>query len=240
MNASGDAAAVWRRGTDSSGPVVIEASLRDASSGRWMPPERLSGVRFRDGLPPLDNLPGAPGVALDAHGNAVAVWQEPVHTEYATCPDAPCLSIAVAAVRPAATGIWSARERWPAAEPQAAAGPADTAVVVWTAYELHTLRCSGEPCLIVQAAVHARGEGTWNEPKYLSAPAPRPCVVPRVVGKVLATAKAALKRRNCSVGKISYARSPEVRRGRVLAQRPKAGARLRAGGSVRLVVSRGR
>jgi hypothetical protein len=240
MNVSGDAAAVWRRGTDSSAPVVIEASLRDASSGRWTPPQRLSGVRFRDGLPPLDNLPGAPGVALDAHGNAVAVWQEPVHTEYATCPDAPCLSIAVAAVRPAATGIWSAPERWPAAAPQVAAGPADTAVAVWTGYELHTLRCSGDPCLIVQAAVHEREEGTWSAPTYLSAPAPRPCVVPRVVGKALARAKAAVKRRDCSVGRISYRRSTEVRRGRVLAQRPKAGARLRAGSSVRLVVSRGR
>jgi PASTA domain len=242
VNAAGDAAAVWRRGTDGFGPVVIEASLRGAASGSWTPPQRLSEVRFRDGLPPLDYLPGAPGVALDGSGDAVAVWQEPVHTEYATCSEAPCLSSVLAAVRPAATGIWGSPTRWGAGGTQVAAEPGGTAIAVWSGYEMHTIRCAERPCLIVQAAVRPLASETWGQPTYLSAPPPPLplCVVPRVVGKPLAQAKAAVRRGHCTLGKVSYARSRKVRRGRVLAQRPKAGARLRRGARVNLIVSSGR
>jgi Ca2+-binding RTX toxin-like protein len=76
-------------------------------------------------------------------------------------------------------------------------------------------------------------------------PAPPPparprCVVPNVRGNTLAAAKAALRKRRCSAGEISRIYSPNAKRGKVLAQRPRAGTRLPVGGKVRLTVSRGR
>jgi Tol biopolymer transport system component len=71
------------------------------------------------------------------------------------------------------------------------------------------------------------------------------CWVPNVVGRPLRSARTAIRRENCSVGRIDYARSPHAR-GRVLRQRPSAAStsprptRLRRGGPVHLVVSRGR
>jgi hypothetical protein len=76
-------------------------------------------------------------------------------------------------------------------------------------------------------------------------PPPRPqvpakCVVPSVRGKTVLAAKAALRKRRCSAGAISRTYSAKVRRGIVVAQRPRAGTRLAVGGRVRLTVSRGR
>jgi DNA-binding beta-propeller fold protein YncE len=66
------------------------------------------------------------------------------------------------------------------------------------------------------------------------------CVVPRLKGKTLTAAKAALKSAGCATGSIRRARSRTVPKGRVISQRPAAGARLAAGAKVNLVVSRGR
>jgi len=68
---------------------------------------------------------------------------------------------------------------------------------------------------------------------------PPPCLVPKVVGRKLGAARAAIRRANCSLGRIRYARSARAR-GRVLRQSPRAGTRLRRGARVNLVVSRGR
>jgi hypothetical protein len=76
-------------------------------------------------------------------------------------------------------------------------------------------------------------------------PAPPPvrgvtgCRVPRVVGVRLATARTKIRRAHCSVGRIRY-KHALARRGRVIAQRPRAGVRLRRGARVSLIVSRGR
>jgi plastocyanin len=71
-------------------------------------------------------------------------------------------------------------------------------------------------------------------------PPPRPpkCVVPNVRGKLLRTAKRAIVKAHCSVGRVRYARSKR-KRGRVLAQSPRPGRRLARGAKVSLVVSRG-
>jgi hypothetical protein len=66
-------------------------------------------------------------------------------------------------------------------------------------------------------------------------PAPR-CVVPRVIGMRLPRARTRIRRARCAVGRVTRRRSGRV--GRVLAQRPRAGARLRLGGKVNLVVGR--
>jgi beta-lactam-binding protein with PASTA domain len=66
------------------------------------------------------------------------------------------------------------------------------------------------------------------------------CLVPKVVGKPLAKAKLALRRRHCRVGRITRAYSTRIRKGRVVSQRPKARRTLKRGTKVNLVVSRGK
>jgi subtilisin family serine protease len=65
------------------------------------------------------------------------------------------------------------------------------------------------------------------------------CVVPNVLGKTLASARAKLKARHCRLGRISHARSAKRAKGRVVAEKPKAGRRLGANAKVSLVVGRG-
>ena len=67
-------------------------------------------------------------------------------------------------------------------------------------------------------------------------PPPRACLVPRVVGLRLVTAKQRIRRADCVVGRIRRRHSKRV--GRVLAQSPRAGTKLRQGGPVNLVVGR--
>jgi GH25 family lysozyme M1 (1,4-beta-N-acetylmuramidase) len=76
-------------------------------------------------------------------------------------------------------------------------------------------------------------------------PPPRPppppviqCRVPRVIGLRLATARARIRRANCSLGRVRRARSRRV--GRVLAQAPRAGMRRARGARMILVVGRRR
>ena len=66
------------------------------------------------------------------------------------------------------------------------------------------------------------------------------CVVPRVVGKPLRKARRLLGRAHCGVGRIRRVSSVRMRRGLVLRQTPRAGAKRKRGTRVRLVVSRGR
>jgi hypothetical protein len=68
--------------------------------------------------------------------------------------------------------------------------------------------------------------------------AARICRVPRVVGLRLVRARAAIRRADCSVGRVRGVRS-RAARGRVVRQSPRAGTRLRRGARVILVISRG-
>ena len=72
-----------------------------------------------------------------------------------------------------------------------------------------------------------------------SAPLTPPCVVPNVVGKKLAAAKAAVKSRHCRVGHAAYVRSAATKKGRVVRQRPAPGRQLGSNGAVRLWLGRG-
>lgn len=69
---------------------------------------------------------------------------------------------------------------------------------------------------------------------------PPKCHVPNVVGQKLSAAKAKIRRRHCRVGKVTRRHSTPARKGRVLAQRPKAGRTLRNGARVNLTVGKGR
>jgi hypothetical protein len=68
--------------------------------------------------------------------------------------------------------------------------------------------------------------------------ATRSCRVPRVVGLRLVRARTAIRRANCSVGRVRGIRS-RAKQGRVVRQSPRAGTRLRRGARVALVISRG-
>jgi subtilisin family serine protease len=64
----------------------------------------------------------------------------------------------------------------------------------------------------------------------------RDCIVPRLVGRRLATARSQLARAGCRLGRVRRARSR--RRGRVLRQHPRSGTRLAPRSRVSLVVGR--
>jgi PASTA domain-containing protein len=66
----------------------------------------------------------------------------------------------------------------------------------------------------------------------------RRCVVPRLVGKRLATARSLVRRAGCRMGRVTRAYSAKIRNGRVLAQRPRAGRHVARGTRVHVVVSR--
>jgi hypothetical protein len=66
------------------------------------------------------------------------------------------------------------------------------------------------------------------------------CIVPKVKGKKLATAKKAIRRAHCTVGKVTKAFSAKVKKGRVIAQKRKAGNKLAAGTKITLKVSKGK
>jgi PASTA domain len=68
----------------------------------------------------------------------------------------------------------------------------------------------------------------------------RPCVVPNVKRKTAATARKAIRRAGCAVGRIRKSYSGSVRSGRVVAQSPRPGSRRAAGAKVSLVLSQGK
>jgi beta-lactam-binding protein with PASTA domain len=59
-----------------------------------------------------------------------------------------------------------------------------------------------------------------------------------VVGLKLAKAKAKIRARHCGVGKIRRIHASPAKRGRVVAQTPRAGKTLRRGAKVNLKVGR--
>jgi hypothetical protein len=101
-------------------------------------------------------------------------------------------------------------------EPGVALGATGSGLLVW-----HQFDGSNE---VVQAAER---------------PGPPPCVVPNVVGKTVARAKAAIAASNCRTGKIART-SSKARKGQVLSQSPAAGLILNGRTRVNLAVSRGR
>ena len=72
-----------------------------------------------------------------------------------------------------------------------------------------------------------------------AAPAPAPCIVPKLKGKKVKAARKALAKAHCGVGKVKRSFSGKVKKGRVIKQGPKPGKVLPAGGKVRITVSKG-
>ncbi len=65
------------------------------------------------------------------------------------------------------------------------------------------------------------------------------CTVPKVTGKTLTTAKKAITRAHCAVGKIRQAASSTIPSGVVVAENPAAGTHVDYGTKVDLIVSKG-
>ncbi|MDQ3765420.1 MAG: hypothetical protein M3460_29395 [Actinomycetota bacterium] len=141
VNAQGNAVAIWRRGTTFN--AIVQAAARPAG-GAWQAPINLSA-------PGQDA--SIPQVAVDAQGNAVAVWRRFNGTN----------DIVQAAVR-LAGGAWQAPVNLSApgqdaSIPQVAVDAQGNAVAVWQRFTTFNA--------IVQAAARPAG-GAWQAPITLS------------------------------------------------------------------------
>jgi hypothetical protein len=67
----------------------------------------------------------------------------------------------------------------------------------------------------------------------------RTCVVPRVVGFTLSSARKLITHAGCRVGSVTFVYSSRIPKGGVVASRPKGGSQVAHGTKVRLSVSRG-
>ena len=103
---------------------------------------------------------------------------------------------------------------------------------------------SNQGCSIGQVSWTATTDGT---PPWVTPPVapPRPpaqarCVVPNVRGKTVRQARGMLTARRCALGRVTRVYSARVRRGKIVAQSRRPGARLPRGTRVNVRVSRGR
>ena len=94
--------------------------------------------------------------------------------------------------------------------------------------------CSGRSACVLSMTTNHSVKATFGR-----ALAPPSCVVPRVVGKSLAKARAAITRAHCKVGSITRRHSSARKKGKVVGQSPAAGKRLRNGAKVNMVVGKG-
>ncbi len=143
LDASTEAVAIWT--AFESGARIVQGAIRGAD-GEWSAPDDLSTAG--EFVTPLE----APDVAIDAAGNAVAVWKM-------VSPD----EVVEAAVRPAG-GDWAAPDDLSASgqhafSPVVAANVAVGAVALWDRSDGSKFR--------VQAAVRPP-HGQWSTPDTLS------------------------------------------------------------------------
>jgi hypothetical protein len=151
----GNAVALWEQSEGND--IIVQGAVRPAGES-WQAPVNLSA-------PGQDA--GDPQVAVDAQGNAVAVW---------TRRDNAANAIVQGAVR-AAGGSWQAPVNLSAAghtavSPQVAVDPQGNAVAVWQ-------RFNSRGVLVVQGVVRPVGGG-WRAPVELSASDQNPSVHPQV------------------------------------------------------------
>ena len=87
------------------------------------------------------------------------------------------------------------------------------------------------------AAVGSYTDGSRHNQAFVADYGP-PCVVPKVVGMTLRTAKTRLAAAHCGLGRVKRVYA-NARRGHVVAQYPRPGRHLRHGAKVALTVSKG-
>jgi hypothetical protein len=153
VDPAGGAAAVWQ--TNFGG---LEAASRRSASGGWSTPVRLS---------PLGSLPDAPGVGIDAHGHALAVWTEQTSaTASSSVVQASSLNIA--------TGGWSTPTNITSSSKlltasQVAVNASGQAVVVWKEGISGGTLGPIAPHNAIYAAVRTSATGEWQRPAQLGA-----------------------------------------------------------------------
>ena len=145
VGGSGDAAIAWVH--DIGRDRVLQATYRRGRSGSWPEPNDLSEPTLQI---------AAPEIAVDADGNAVAVWAERANTTFAV----------KAVVRSAATGAWGAPVTLSggaaSAGPSLALTATGEAFVAWV-----------EGGSIVRVARRDAANGGWGSPATVSSsPAP--------------------------------------------------------------------
>jgi hypothetical protein len=144
VDADGDAVAVWQESTPTD-EQFIEADVRPASTGKWGTPVAISTAEY----------PNDPHVAIDAEGEAVAVWT--------ATKDAGVNYLVQAATGSATTGKWQTAvtvspESQYAEEPQVAVNAGGQAVAAWR---------GNHPEEMIEAAVKS-AQGPWQTPVDVS------------------------------------------------------------------------
>jgi Tol biopolymer transport system component len=95
----------------------------------------------------------------------------------------------------------------------------------------------------LSGAIYVEGSATplatGSDPDWGVLPEQVTCEVPRLRGRTLAAARTLLHRDHCSLGRVRRMHSRRVRRGRIMAQSPHAGAVRRTDAKVAVIVSRG-
>jgi PKD domain len=139
VDAQGDAIVVWAR-ENGSGNGVIESTGKPHGSETWQTPVALSGE---------EGLIGSPHVALDAAGDAVAVWK-----------DWESRFRIEAATRPSSSGVWRApvilsAPGENASGPKIAVDPEGEAIAVW------------DKGGVVETADQPAGSEAWQAPVAL-------------------------------------------------------------------------
>jgi hypothetical protein len=107
--------------------------------------------------------------------------------------------------------------------------------------------CSGRDITAPALGAHVRIIGPWvldrNNNWYEIHPVwsitNAGCRVPRVIGRTLRQARAAISKNLCSMGRVSHRRSGKQLKGHVIRQHPSPGSLLRQGARVNLTISLG-
>src|SRR5262245_6063865 len=115
-------------------------------------------------------------------------------------------------------------------------GPFEPPLTYFYPWAVGDLNRDGRPDLVFPTFNDRNGQ--WS--LYVRLDNPRACSVQPAVGKRLALARRILVLANCRVGRVGYAHSRTVKRGRVISQKPPWYAVRRKGARVDLVVSLGR
>jgi hypothetical protein len=153
MDSRGDAVATWERLAE--GSWTIEAAVRPAGEGAWQAPTPISGAFQQPAVSGGALLLGV-RVAVDAQGDAVAVWEHYMRDNW----------FIEAAVRPASSQTWQTPLRLSTAglggaQPDLALDPQGDAIVVWEG-ATSTERT-------VEVATGSALSGTWQAPRRLAA-----------------------------------------------------------------------
>jgi hypothetical protein len=244
LDSAGNAVVVWNRSDGSN--YLVQSSRRDGT-GTWSQPRDVS---------PSGHNASEQQVAVDPAGNAVAVWS------LATASNMTVQAAGLDAAGPVLAGLAVPTGGTVGASLSFSVSPFD----VWSALGGtphwsfgdgtsadgttvgHAYGSAGTFSVTVSSSDAVGNQSSATRSVTIAAPPPPPpppppptqCRVPKVLRLRLAVAKRAITRAHCRTGKVAKRYSRKVKKGRVLAQNPRAGVRRAANARVNLVVSRGR